>query len=169
MDVPTVVLLRLARDLLSAEVGREVRRVAPDMRPAHGSVMEQLDFEDGLRLTDLARGAGMTPQAIGELVDQLEALGYLERRPDPNDRRAKRIHRTARALDASETAFEASHRIDGELRELLGPDRLQALKLDLVRIVEARGGEVTALPRPGHPRPRREDPVLLGSILRSAR
>lgn len=148
MDVPTVVLLRLARDLLSAEVGAAVRQVAPDQRRAHGSVMEQLDFEDGLRLTDLAKGAGMTPQAVGELVDQLEALGYVERRPDPTDRRAKRIHRTDRARRASEAAFETSHRIDHELSELLGADRLAALRDDLVRIVEARGGEVTELPPP---------------------
>lgn len=154
MDTPTVVLLRLARDLLSAEVGAEVRRVAPDQRPAHGSVMEQLDFEDGLRLTDLARGAGMTPQAIGELVDQLEALGYVERRPDPYDRRAKRIYRTRRARRASEAAFETARRIDDELRELLGPDRLAALKTDLVRIVESRGGETTELPAPPSARSR---------------
>lgn len=147
MDIPTVVLLRLARDLLSAEVGAAVQRVAPDQRRAHGSVMEQLDFEDGLRLTDLAKGAGMSPQAIGELVDQLEELGYLERRPDPDDRRAKRIYRTTRARRASEAAFDTAHRIDIELGELLGPDRLAALKTDLAQIVESRGGEVTELPR----------------------
>jgi len=154
MDTPTVVLLRLARDLLSAEVGAEVRRVAPDQRRAHGSVMEQLDFQDGLRLTDLAKGAGMTPQAIGELVDQLEELDYVVRRPDPDDRRAKRIYRTSRARKASEAAFDTAHRIDGELSELLGPDRLTSLKADLVRIVEWRGGEITELPRPSKRRRR---------------
>jgi DNA-binding MarR family transcriptional regulator len=154
METPTVVLLRLARDLLSAEVGAEVRRVAPDQRPAHGSVMEQLDFEDGLRLTDLAKGAGMTPQAIGELVDQLESLGYVERRPDPADRRAKRIYRTQRARRASEAAVETALRIDGELSDQLGPDRLKALKRDLVRIVESRGGAVTDLPAPPKARSR---------------
>ena len=148
MEAPTVVLLRLARDLLSAEVGAAVRLAAPDQRPAHGAVMEQLDFEDGLRLTDLAHGAGMTPQAIGELVDQLEALGYVERRPDPGDRRAKRIYRTARARRASQAAFETSHDIDLDLSTLLGADRLAALKADLARIIESRGGEVTPLPAP---------------------
>lgn len=151
MDVPTVVLLRLARDLLSAEVGSAVREVAPDQRRAHGSVMEQLDFEDGLRLTDLAQGAGMTPQAVGELVDQLEALGYVERRPDPRDRRAKNIYRTDRARNASRVAFETSHRIDTELEELLGAERLAELKDDLARIVESRGGTVMALPDPRDP------------------
>lgn len=154
MDTPTVVLLRLARDLLSAEVGAEVRKVAPDQRRAQGSVMEQLDFEDGLRLTDLAKGAGMTPQAIGELVDQLEALGYVERRPDPDDRRAKRIYRTMRARRASEAAIDTAHRIDGELSELLGPERLAALKQDLIRIVESRGGQISELPQPDEGRRR---------------
>ena len=149
MDTPTVVLLRRARDLLSAEVGAEVRQVAPDQRRAHGSVMEQLDFADGLRLTDLAKGAGMSPQAAGELVDQLEALGYVERRLDPTDRRAKRIYRTNRARKASAVAFETAHRIDDELGELLGAERLAALKQDLVRIVESRGGDITEAPWPG--------------------
>lgn len=43
----------------------------------------------------------MTPQAMGELVDELEELGYLERRPDPTDRRAKLIVLTDRATPAS--------------------------------------------------------------------
>ncbi len=147
MDIPTVALLRLARDLLSAEVGAEVRRVAPDQRPAHGSVMEQLDFDDGLRLTDLAQGAGMTPQATGELVDQLEALGYLERRPDPDDRRAKRIYRTERQQKVSAVAVGTARRIDADLSDLLGPERLAALRHDLLCIVEARGAEVTDGPQ----------------------
>lgn len=150
METPTVVLLRLARDLLSAEVGRAVREVAPDQRPAHGSVMEQLDFSEGLRLTDIASGAGMTPQAAGELVDQLEALGYIERRPDPADRRAKRIFRTRRARRASQVAIDAARRIDAELEGLLGADRLDTLRADLASIIESRGGTVTELPGPSN-------------------
>lgn len=140
--MPTVAMLRAAYYALSAEVGEAVRQVAPDQRPAHGSVMEQLDFEDGLRLVDLASGADMTPQSVGELVDQLEALGYVERRPDPRDRRAKRIYRTERAKQASTAAIETAMAIDRELEETLGSDRLSALRHDLRQIIEARGGTV---------------------------
>jgi len=140
MDIPTVALLRLAYHELANEVGAAVRRVAPDQRPAHGSIMEQLDFEDGLRLTDLAEGAGIAPQSAGELVDQLETLGYVERRPDPDDRRAKRIHRTTKAKKASKAAIDAAQRSERELKQLLGEKRLDALRDDLERIVEAKGG-----------------------------
>ncbi len=140
MNTPTVALLRLAYNLLADEVGAAVRTAAPDQRPSHGNVMEQLDFQDGQRLTDLAAGAGMTLQSTGELVDQLEALGYLERRPDPDDRRAKRIYRTAKAMEASTIAAAAAERIETDLERLLGPQRLSELRHDLTRVVDAKGG-----------------------------
>ena len=55
--------------------------------------------EDGVRATELARLSGRHKQIIGRLVDELEALGYVERRPDPADRRAKLIFPTERGLD----------------------------------------------------------------------
>lgn len=142
MDIPTVALLRLAYHELANEVGAAVRAVAPDQRPSHGSIMEQLDFEDGQRLTDLAKGAGIAPQSAGELVDQLEALGYVERRPDENDRRVKRIYRTAKAKKATKVAIEAARRSERELRRILGENRLEALRDGLKRIVEAKGGTI---------------------------
>ena len=50
----------------------------------------------GDRLTDLADRAGMSKQAMADLIDQCEAWGLVERRPDPLDRRAKRVGYTAR-------------------------------------------------------------------------
>lgn len=142
MEIPTVALLRHAYHELAYEVGAAVRAIAPDQKPSHGSIMEQLDFEDGQRLTDLAEGAGIAPQSAGELVDQLEALGYVERRPDPDDRRAKRIFRTIKAKEASKAAIEAAQTSDQELRRLLGETRFEALREDLARIVESKGGRV---------------------------
>jgi DNA-binding MarR family transcriptional regulator len=61
-------------------------------------VLAYLD-EDGIRATELARLSGRHKQIIGRLVDELEDLGYVERRPDPADRRAKLIFPTERGLD----------------------------------------------------------------------
>ena len=69
-----------------------------DLHPRHGAVLAFLD-EDGVRATELARISGRHKQIIGRLVDELEALGYVERRPDPADRRAKLIFPTERGLD----------------------------------------------------------------------
>ena len=69
-----------------------------DLHPRHGAVLAFLD-EDGVRATELARLSGRHKQIVGRLVDELEDLGYVERRPDPADRRAKLIFPTERGLD----------------------------------------------------------------------
>lgn len=70
-----------------------------DLHPRHGAVLPFLD-EDGIRPTELARLSGRHKQIVGRLVDELEQLGYTERRPDPADRRAKLIVPTDRGLEA---------------------------------------------------------------------
>jgi DNA-binding MarR family transcriptional regulator len=64
------------------------------MRAAHAQVFEHLDL-DGTRMTTLAERAQMSHQAMGELVGELVNSGYLERIPDPGDRRARLIRPTA--------------------------------------------------------------------------
>lgn len=70
----------------------------PRLRPRHGAVMAYLD-EEGSRATDLAAQSGQHKQVIGTLVDELVELGYVERRPDPADRRAKLIVPTEKGRD----------------------------------------------------------------------
>ncbi|MFF3438483.1 MarR family winged helix-turn-helix transcriptional regulator [Streptosporangium sp. NPDC002721] len=68
------------------------------VRPRHGAVLAYLDVE-GSRASDLAMQSGQHKQVIGNLVDELVALGYVERRPDPADRRAKLVVPTELGLD----------------------------------------------------------------------
>src|SRR3954462_11801491 len=68
-----------------------------DLHPRHGAVLAYLD-EDGIRATELARLSGRHKQIVGRLVDELEELGYVDRRPDPADRRAKLVVPTGRGL-----------------------------------------------------------------------
>lgn len=85
-----------------------------DLKHRHGAVLAYLDPE-GVRPTELSRLSGQHKQIVGTLVDELEALGYVERRPDPSDRRAKLICPTERGLaqmraaDAIMTAIQQRH------------------------------------------------------------
>lgn len=74
----------------------------PDIRPTHGIVFELI--AEGCRLTELADRAGMTKQSMGELVEHLVSNGYLERRPDPADRRARIIGLTTTGRVAARAA-----------------------------------------------------------------
>jgi DNA-binding MarR family transcriptional regulator len=67
----------------------------PALRAAHTQVFESLDPE-GTRLTKLAERAQMSHQAMGEMIDELIQLGYLERLPDPADARARLIRPSER-------------------------------------------------------------------------
>src|SRR5215204_6031295 len=94
----TVSMLGQAYSLLGFQIVDGVVGAGYPQKPKHSAVFAQLGPE-GARLSDLARGANMTPQAMGELVDELEDLGYVRREPDPNDRRAKRIMLTSLGLE----------------------------------------------------------------------
>lgn len=89
-----------------------------DLSPRHGAVLAYLD-EDGIRATELARLSGRHKQVVGRLVDELEELGYVERRPDPADRRAKLIVPTERGLEelrlGDEVVAEIEARHSGEI------------------------------------------------------
>jgi DNA-binding MarR family transcriptional regulator len=89
-----------------------------DLTPRHGAVLAYLD-EDGIRATELSRLSGLHKQVVGRLVDELEELGYVERRPDPVDRRAKLIVPTERGLQelivGDEIVAEIEARHAGEI------------------------------------------------------
>ncbi len=136
--VPTNALLRSAYNAVSARIFAAVKaaNAFDDLRPAHGNAMEQLELEDGLRLTEMAARAGITVQSMGELVDDLEAKGYLERRPDPNDRRAKHIHLTGRGRKNAHIAKQATADVEDHLAGLLGQQHYQQLRDSLQQIIE---------------------------------
>lgn len=146
MEVPAVGLFRMAYNLISKEISDAVAKVVPEQKPSYGNVMEQLDYRDGLRLTDLAEGAGMAPQSIGELVDQLEDLGMVERRPDPDDRRAKRVYLTEKARTAQQAALGTAMASEARIADVIGKERLAELRADLIKIIETYGGTIPTAP-----------------------
>ena len=82
----------------------------------------------GVRPSELAAQRGMTKQAANYLLGQLEALGYLERRPDPGDGRSKRIALTVRGERAALTIRKAVRELERDWQARLGQDRFAQLK-----------------------------------------
>ena len=134
---PTPRLLSLDYNASSHAIYRRlVEAGIVDTRPSHGNVMEHLAFEDGLRLNDLARKAGITPQSMGQFVDELVELGYVERRPDPQDRRAKRVYLTSKGKRSNRIEWKAVQEVEFRLEELLGPRKLRELRKSLSQVIE---------------------------------
>jgi DNA-binding MarR family transcriptional regulator len=106
----------------------------PDIRPPHSVVFAHLGPE-GLRLTDLAERAQLTKQLVVYLVDSLEQRGYVERRPDPTDGRAKRICLTERGRQAAHAGWEIIHGIERDWATQLGDSEMSELRGNLERLV----------------------------------
>jgi DNA-binding MarR family transcriptional regulator len=85
----------------------------------------------GSRLSELADSAGMSKQAMGDLVSQCEAWGLVQREADPRDGRAKVIRFTPMGLDWLHAFERAVQQAEAEWREQVGPDVATVLRLGL--------------------------------------
>lgn len=85
----------------------------------------------GSRLTDLAASAGMSKQAMGDLVDQCEAWGLVTRQPDPHDKRARQVVFTPSGLLWLEAFRQAVVRAEAEFSHAVGVDVATVVALGL--------------------------------------
>jgi DNA-binding MarR family transcriptional regulator len=81
-----------------------------------------------MRLTELAQLADMTKQSIGEIVDDLAGRGYVERFPDPADKRAKLIRLTAKGEKAQSVGFGLFAKLEQRWSERYGAERIAELR-----------------------------------------
>ena len=130
----TVTLLSLTHLKLSREVAEGAARAGHPVKASHSAVFGQMSAE-GSRLTDLARAANMTPQAMGELVDELEELGYVARTPDPTDRRAKLIALTALGEECVAAGIDTIAEIERRITDALGDRRHRDLRRMLLTLL----------------------------------
>ena len=125
-----------------------------DVRPTHGCVFRFV-HGDGMRLTELASLAGLTKQSVGEIVDDLEGLGYLERYPDPTDKRAKLIRLTDKGLKAQAIGFALFKQLEEDWAEAFGADRVEALRtlVEEIALAKAPGAVPQLVHRAPDPEP----------------
>jgi DNA-binding MarR family transcriptional regulator len=107
-----------------------------DLTRLHGAVIAHLD-EDGTRATELARRSGRHKQIIGRIVDELEQLGYVERRPEPQDRRAKLVVPTKRGREVMRLSDEILRDVEGRLAAALGKASYDEFKETLRVVVDS--------------------------------
>jgi DNA-binding MarR family transcriptional regulator len=108
----------------------------PRIRAAHTALFPHVDLE-GTRLTVLARRLGISKQAVGQLVDELETIGVFVRVPDPSDRRAKLIQFTDRAGATILDGMAKLREIEEELAAVIGRGRAGQLYEALLALHDA--------------------------------
>jgi DNA-binding MarR family transcriptional regulator len=148
----------LAAQLLFAVQDELYRRLAQagyrDLRSRHGVVLAYLD-EQGSRATELAALSGRHKQLVGRTVDELEALGYVTRSPDPSDRRAKLVVPTPRGRAVMRLSDQIMTDIGARGAAAVGVDAYGQFRGTLQQLIEefrrepARPDPQLASPAPG--------------------
>jgi DNA-binding MarR family transcriptional regulator len=104
-----------------------------DLVPAHLAVL-RYPGPQGQRPVDLAAEANMSKQAMNYLLGQLETLGYLERRDDPEDHRHKRVYMTDRGEATRQVIRAVVREVEAEWAGEMGAKDLEQLRGLLVRL-----------------------------------
>jgi DNA-binding MarR family transcriptional regulator len=107
-----------------------------DLRPAHGFAFARL-APAGATVSELAAHLGVTRQAAAQLVDELVAKGYVERRRHPDDGRAQLITLTERGWACTRAAEAAATETVATWAAILGEERLRAVRHALAEIAPA--------------------------------
>jgi DNA-binding MarR family transcriptional regulator len=122
---------------------RFVRAGFPEVRPAYGSILVPLFEDDGLQQGELGRRARLSKQTMTTMTRLLERDGLVERRPDPNDRRATLVFLTERARAFRPVAEAAAAELDGLAATALARKNTGGLRdaLRLLIELEDPGGD----------------------------
>ena len=109
------------------------------MRPGFGYVMRGLG-EGSATLTELAERLDVSKQALKKVIDEMQSLGLVERRPHEVDKRAKLLALSRKGQKARAAALETSAAIEAELRQRCGEDAVDAARIVLLDFIERQGG-----------------------------
>lgn len=133
-------LLRIAHQHYTQEVDDALGRAGfGDLRPPHANVFPFVP-ESGISTSELARLAHVRKQTMGQAVDELTRLGYVERRANPADRRSQLVFLTERGRSVRPVTHAAAARVEQHWARLTGPDDLEQLRALLLRLLTELGG-----------------------------
>jgi DNA-binding MarR family transcriptional regulator len=141
-DRPLIgLLLRLVYQHYSQDIDAALRDAGfDDIRPGAANVFPFVR-PDGITVSELAELGRVRKQTMAQAVDQLERTGYVERRPNPRDRRSRLVFLTSRGASVPPVTHAAAARVEERWSKLTSPDELDGLRASLMRLLTKLGDE----------------------------
>jgi len=128
-------LLRLVYQHYAQDIDAALREAGfGDIRPPHANVFPFVPTQ-GITVSELAQLARVRKQTMAQAVDQLERMGYVERRPNPGDRRSRLVFLTERGEAVRPVTHATAARVEERWAELTSPEELEALRASLLRLL----------------------------------
>jgi DNA-binding MarR family transcriptional regulator len=132
---PIGLLLRLVYQHYAQNIDAALREAGfGDIRPAHANVFPFVPPE-GITVSELAELGSVRKQTMAEAVEQLERMGYVERRPNPHDRRSRLVFLTARGASVKPVTHATAARVEQRWAELTSPEELEELRASLLHLL----------------------------------
>jgi DNA-binding MarR family transcriptional regulator len=147
-DAELTFLLGTAFQVVLAEFVRRLNAAGySELRPAHGMIFQIL-AGSGATSTELAERLGVTKQAAGQMVTELEKRGYVRREMHPEGGRRRLVVLTDKALGHLAVAGRILHDLEAELAAQVNDTNLAVLRSELSRLVHAMVGDAIPPLRP---------------------
>ena len=118
------------------------RAKVKNIRPAYLGVLLSLWAEDGLKVVELGKKAGLEPSTMTGLLDRMERDRLLTRAADPKDRRALRIYLTDEVRDAQEPVMEVVEQVLEKMFENISEKDIETTSKVLMKILENSPKEI---------------------------
>jgi DNA-binding MarR family transcriptional regulator len=136
LEHPTMgLVLRLLYQLYSLEIQGALREAGfEDINPSAANVFTFLTSK-GATVSDLANLAHVRKQTMAQTVEQLERTGYVERRPNPSDRRSQLVFLSARGKRIPPVTHKAAAAVEKRWARLVGPNELESLRMTLLDLL----------------------------------
>ena len=129
-------LVRLTYQHYSQAMDAALREAGfEDIGPSAGNVFPFVGPE-GITVSELAELAHVRKQTMAQAVEQLELAGYVERKPNPNDRRSQLVFLTERGKSVPPVTHAAAARVEERWAALTSPKELEALRKSLLRLLD---------------------------------
>jgi DNA-binding MarR family transcriptional regulator len=155
-DIPfsTPTLMRAARGTYASSIRARLHAIGIADLPRNGAVVLTGIADNGGPREDLPTGLGVTKQAVSQVIDTLETRGYLQRSPDPDDRRRIRLELTELGLQVVDAVVEGVEAVDRKLCERATPQQIEGARSVLAALADIKSADVET--KAGRPRPVRQ-------------
>ncbi|HMH90069.1 MAG TPA: MarR family transcriptional regulator [Streptosporangiaceae bacterium] len=138
--------MRAARGAYARSIRVQLQAIGVDDLPRNGAfILTGIDAADGPR-PDLTAALGVTKQAVSQVTETLVSRGYLERSPDPEDRRRVALELTERGRLVVEAVARGVAAVDLQLRERVPAEQVGAMRAALRALGETKAASETAGP-----------------------
>ena len=133
-ELATPTLMRAARGVYAQSIRAQLEAIGAGDLPRNGAALLAGIAAAGGPRPDLPAGLGVTKQAVSQAIDILASRGYLDRNPDPGDRRRITLRLTARGQEVLDAVVRGTEAVDAQLLERVPAGQVGAMRSALLAL-----------------------------------